>query len=113
MLRLIFVRQRLCAYRTPLWAKAPKGGRLSQMGSSTSLRTARYRYFRTRLRQARLASQLTQGELAQRVGRSQTWVSKCELGERRVDLVELEDLAQALGRSLDWFATLGENSVDS
>ena len=40
-------------------------------------------------------------------------MSKYEFGERRVDLVELEDLAQALGRSLDWFATLGEDSVDS
>jgi len=32
-------------------------------------------------------------------------VSKCELGERRVDFVELEDLAKALGKPLDWFRT--------
>ena len=98
--------------RTPLWAKPPKDGRLSQMGSSTSLHTARYRFFRSRLRQARLLAQLTQEELAERVGRSQTWVSKCELGERRVDIVELEDLAAALSQPLDWFSTLGENLVD-
>lgn len=46
---------------------------------------------------------MTQAELAQAVQRSQTWVSKCELGERRVDIVELEDLAEALGKPLEWF----------
>ena len=46
---------------------------------------------------------MTQAELAQAVRRSQTWVSKCELGERRVDIVELEDLAEALGKPLEWF----------
>ena len=58
-------------------------------------------------------SHTAQEELAQRVGRSQLWVSKCEFGERRVDLVKLEDLALALRRFLVWFATLGEDSVDS
>ena len=37
-------------------------------------------------------------QLAKAVRRSQTWVSKCALGERRVDFVELEDLAKALGK---------------
>lgn len=47
---------------------------------------------------------LTQAQLADAVGRPQTWVSKCELGDRRVDIVELEDLAAALGKPLSWFA---------
>ena len=46
---------------------------------------------------------MTQADLARAVGRSQTWVSKCELGERRVDVVELEDIADALGKPLMWF----------
>ncbi len=46
---------------------------------------------------------MTQAELARIVGRPQTWVSKCELGERRVDIVELEDLAKALEKPLVWF----------
>jgi transcriptional regulator with XRE-family HTH domain len=75
------------------------------MGSKTALHTRRYEAFRARLRRAREESGMTQAELARAVRRSQTWVSKCELGERRVDFVELEDLAEALGKSLDWFRT--------
>ena len=75
------------------------------MGSSRSLHSARYRVFLARLRQAREEAGLTQAALAEAVMRPQTWVSKCELGERRVDFVELEDLAAALGKPLDWFNT--------
>ena len=32
---------------------------------------------------------MTHVDLARALGRSQTWVSKCEPGERRVDFVEL------------------------
>jgi transcriptional regulator with XRE-family HTH domain len=48
---------------------------------------------------------ISQVEMARRLGRGQTWVSKCELGERRVDFVELEDWAGATGKSLAFFAT--------
>ena len=75
------------------------------MGYSKSLHTPRYRIFLGRLRQARKEAGLSQAELARAVGRSQTWVSKCELGERRVDFVELEDIAKALGKPLKWFGT--------
>ncbi len=39
------------------------------------------------------------------LGRSQTWLSNSELGERRVDFVELEDLAALYGKPLEWFST--------
>ena len=75
------------------------------MGSSTALHTGRYRAFLAKLRRAREEAGLTQVEVAELVGRPQTWVSKCELGERRVDVVELEDLAAAYGKALEWFGT--------
>jgi len=75
------------------------------VGSSKALQAKRYRAFIDRLRQARLDSGLTQVEIARRVGRPQTWVSKCELGERRVDFVELEDWAAACGKPLTYFGT--------
>lgn len=78
------------------------------MGSSKSLHTQRYQAFLVRLREARVGAGMTQTQLAHAVGRSQTWVSKCELGERRVDIVELEDIAEALGRPLEWFGRHGE-----
>ena len=79
------------------------------MGSSKALRTRRYHAFRERLRQARLDAGLTQVEIAAKLGRPQTWVSKCELGERRVDFVELEDWAAACGKPLGYFRTRPRN----
>jgi len=81
------------------------------MGSSKSLQSRRYRAFLDRLRLARDESGLTQVELAHAIKRTQTWVSKCELGERRVDFVELEDWAAACGKALDWFATRARRSL--
>jgi transcriptional regulator with XRE-family HTH domain len=75
------------------------------MGSSKALSAKRYQAFLERLRRARLDAGLTQVQVAAKVGRPQTWVSKCELGERRVDFVELEDLAAACGKPLTFFRT--------
>lgn len=75
------------------------------MGSETALHTKRYKAFLIRLCLAREGAGLTQVQLAKAVWRSQTWVSKCELGERRGGLVELEDLAKALAKPLEWFRT--------
>ena len=77
------------------------------MGSSKALQTKRYRAFIERLKRARVDAGLTQVEIAARLGRPQTWVSKCELGERRVDFVELEDWAAACEKPLEWFGTRG------
>lgn len=68
-----------------------------------SAHTARYREFLKRLRAARVAAGLTQVEVARRLAKPQSYVSKCESGERRVDVVELADLAQLYGRALDAF----------
>ena len=75
------------------------------MGSSKALQTKRYRTFLARLRAAREEAGLTQAEVGKKVGRPQTWVSKCEIGERRVDFVELEDFAKAYGQPLSYFRT--------
>lgn len=74
------------------------------MGSSTALHTKRYRTFLGKLRRAREEAGLSQEQVARKLGRPQTWVSKCELGERRVDFVELEELAGVYGKALEWFS---------
>jgi transcriptional regulator with XRE-family HTH domain len=52
------------------------------------------------LRQLREDAGLVQIDLAERLGRNQTFVSNVELGIRRLDLVELRDYCQSLDISL-------------
>ncbi len=68
-----------------------------------SLHSARYRRFLKRLRQAREQTGLTQVAVARALRRPQSFVSKCESGERRVDVVELEDFAQLYRKALSFF----------
>jgi hypothetical protein len=38
--------------------------------------------------------------------RAQSYVSKCESGERRVDVIELAEFARLYGKRLDFFVRL-------
>jgi len=49
------------------------------------------------LRGIRIDAGLTQSELASRLARDQTFVSKYESGERRLDILELREVCQAIG----------------
>lgn len=62
-----------------------------------------YQNFLTRLRQGRKDSALTQTQVAEHLGKPQSYVAKCESGERRVDIVELADFARLYGKTLDFF----------
>ena len=63
----------------------------------------RYAQFLGKLRQAREEAGLTQVEVAEKLKRPQSFVSKIESGERRVDVVELSALARVYRRPLDFF----------
>jgi transcriptional regulator with XRE-family HTH domain len=62
-----------------------------------------YRRFIQRLRAARLAAGLSQAEAARRLGWAQSIVSKCERGERRVDVVELAQFAGVYRKGFEYF----------
>lgn len=53
-----------------------------------------------KLRRLRSERGLTQGELASALGVNQTFVSKYERGERRLDLLELREVCLSLGVTL-------------
>ena len=55
------------------------------------------------LRQARKKAGLSQVEVARRLARSQSFVSKYESGELRLDMVELSEVCRVLGTSLSAF----------
>ena len=70
---------------------------------ASASRSPRYRQFLERLRAARAERGLTQAEVARRLSKPQSFVSKCESGERRVDVVELEAFAQLYRQPLAYF----------
>ena len=55
------------------------------------------------LRELRENAKLTQKDVARRLGQPQSFVSKYESGERRLDLVELREVCDALGIPLTTF----------
>ncbi|MBL8802952.1 MAG: helix-turn-helix transcriptional regulator [Planctomycetes bacterium] len=67
----------------------------------TSVHSARYQQFLQRLRAARVESGLTQVEVARRLRKPQSFVSKCESGERRVDAIEFADMAKLYGKPME------------
>jgi transcriptional regulator with XRE-family HTH domain len=55
------------------------------------------------LKQIRVDAELTQAELAEKIGQTQSYVSKYENGEQRLDIIELEAVCKATGISLMTF----------
>jgi len=68
------------------------------------VKNRKYRLFLERLKHARLDAGLTQTEAGKLLRRDQTFISKCESGERRVDFVELLELARIYGKPIGYFA---------
>ena len=56
-----------------------------------------YQHLLSLLRQGRLRAGITQEQLGIRLGNSQTFVSKIERGERRIDVVEFVEICEAFG----------------
>jgi ribosome-binding protein aMBF1 (putative translation factor) len=61
-----------------------------------SLHSEGYSQFLRQLRAARRRAGVTQVELAGRLNETQSFVSKCERGERRLDMVEVWSFCKAL-----------------
>ena len=72
----------------------------------------RYGQFRALLREIREEAGLTQVELSQKLGKPQSFVSKCELGERRIDFLETVDFCKACGLEVAEFAKRLKGQVD-
>ena len=62
-----------------------------------STNTPEYIYFRDILARARKDQDKVQEEVANYLGRPQSFVSKYESGERRLDVIEFLDIAHVLG----------------
>lgn len=68
-----------------------------------SIYSKEYKTVVERLKKARQESGLKQEEVAFRLKKPQSYVSKTERGERRLDVAELKKIADIYGKPLDYF----------
>ncbi len=66
-----------------------------------------------RVATARERAGFTQRELAERLGISRSAITRVELGQRQLDALELAQLADTLGRSVEWFLTEPPDTIAS
>ena len=76
-----------------------------------SVFTEEYGQFLRHLRESRQQCGLTQAQLAERLHETQSWVSKCERGEHRLDVIELRKFCAAMEISLADFVRRLEESL--
>lgn len=76
-----------------------------------SLYSPEHEAIRLLLRQIRLGAGLQQRELSERLGKPQSFVSRYESGQRRLDLLELRQICQVIGISLTEFVERLERSL--
>ena len=65
--------------------------------------TPEYRIFLQALKDCRESANLSQMKLAELLEQSQSFVSKCERGETRIDVVQLRAFCRAFGITLPAF----------
>lgn len=70
---------------------------------SKSIYSKDYRNVIQKLKKARLDAGLKQSEVAQKLKKPQSYVSKIERGERRIDIAELKELAIIYKKEINYF----------
>jgi len=68
-----------------------------------TLRSKEYAQFVGRLRKARLESGLRQIDVAKKLKRTQSYVSRVEVGEQRLDIIELKKFADLYKKDFNYF----------
>lgn len=62
-----------------------------------------------KLRELRETLGLSQGEVAEKLNRTQSYVSRCETGNRRLDIFDLEAFAKLYGKPISYFLPSSKN----
>ena len=68
-----------------------------------TIRSKEYADFVGKLKQARLDAGLRQIDVAKKLKRTQSYVSRVEVGEQRLDILELQKFAKLYNKPLDYF----------
>lgn len=69
--------------------------------------TESHKYLVNQLIKARKKTKLRQQDVARKIGRTQSYVSKIEAGQRRIDTVQLKELAAVYKKKMRFFIKLG------
>ena len=62
-----------------------------------------HKYIVEQLKKARQEAGLGQEQVAKLLGKTQSYVSKIESGQRRIDIVTLKEFAKIYKKSIDYF----------
>ena len=68
-----------------------------------------YNFLTKQLKSARVESALNQTEVAKLLGKTQSYISKIESGQLRIDIIQLNELAKLYKKDINYF--LKENST--
>lgn len=69
----------------------------------SAVHSPEYQHLLMRLREARQARGMTQDQVAKALERHQSYVTKCELGERRLDPIDLARFAKLYRKPFSFF----------
>ena len=65
--------------------------------------TKDHKFIIEQLKKARIEAGFDQEKVAELLGKTQSYVSKIEAGQRRIDIVQLKEFAKTYKKSLDYF----------
>jgi transcriptional regulator with XRE-family HTH domain len=65
--------------------------------------TDSHKYLVGQLIKARKKAKLKQADVAKKLGRTQSYISKIESGQRRIDTVQLKEFAAIYKKKIDFF----------
>lgn len=68
-----------------------------------SIYTTEYKKLISKIKSARKDAKLSQLEVAKRINRTQSYISKIESGEIRIDIVQLKELSIVYRKSIEYF----------
>jgi len=70
---------------------------------TSNIYSEEYKKVTEKLRNARIDSGLTQEQVAKKLGKPQSYISKSEAGERRLDITELKKFAELYKKTINYF----------
>ena len=76
---------------------------IKETNMSKTIYSKDHKFLVEQLKKARIEIGLDQANVAKPLGKTQSYISKIESGQRRIDIVQLKNLAKTYKKSLDCF----------